>query len=106
MMNDLNFSVEWVYEKNNLYGTWNRENNSWSGIVGQLAAGEAEMSIFHLSIISSRSLVVSFAKPTGITDNGLYMQNPRQSLSWSTYTKVFSVDYWVMLLFVALLCCD
>ena len=104
LMKDLNFSVEWIYEESHIYGKYNRRNKSWSGIVGQLERGEAELSIYQLDVILSRSLAVTFSTPTGTNDYGLYMQKPRQSLTWSTYTKVFSLDYWITVAFVAVIC--
>ena len=104
LMKDLNFSVEWLYEESNEYGTYNRETQSWSGIVGQLERGEAEMSIFQLYVTSSRRSAVTFSMPIDYNDYGLYMQKPRQSLTWSTFIKVFSIDYWVTVAFVATIC--
>ena len=104
LMKELNFSVEWVYEESHLYGKYHPKNQSWSGIIGQLKRGDAEMSIFQLDVILSRSLAVTFSNPTGTNDYGLYMQKPSQSLTWSTYTKVFVLDYWVTVVFVAVIC--
>ena len=104
LMKDLNFSVEWIYEESHIYGKYNRRNKSWSGIVGQLERGEAELSIYQLDVILSRSLAVTFSTPTGTNDYGLYMQKPRQSLTWSTFVKVFSIDYWVTVVFVSIIC--
>ena len=104
LMKNLNFSVEWLYERGHMYGTYNQETQSWSGIVGQLERGEAEMSIFQLYDTSSRRSAVTFSIPIDYNDYGLYMQKPRQSLTWSTFVKVFSIDYWVTVVFVAIIC--
>ena len=104
LMKDLNFSVEWLYEESHVYGTYNRATQSWSGIVGQLERGEADMSIFQLYVTSSRRSAVTFSMPIDYNDYGLYMQKPRQSLTWSTFIKVFSIDYWVTVAFVATIC--
>ena len=62
-VNQLNFSIEWVSEKDSMYGSFDHTTKKWNGLIGQLIAGEADMSIFHLSVLLSRSLVVSFSDP-------------------------------------------
>ena len=105
LMNELNFTVEWVYEPSHTYAQYNPKTKTWKGILAQLKNGEAEMSIIEFSVLLGRSNIVSFSNPTGTSEFGLYMQRPKQSFSWSTFTKVFSIDYWVPVLFVAVVCC-
>ena len=104
LMQELNFTVEWIYVSSHLYGEFNNGDKSWSGVMGQLQLGEAEMSIFQLSVLLERSLFVQFSIPTASNDFGLYMQIPKQSFSWSTFSKVLSLSYWMAVFTVGLLC--
>jgi len=81
------------------------QSKTWKGILGQIQNGEAEMSIFQFSVLLRRSNIVSFSNPVGTAEFGLYMQRPKQSYSWSTFTKVFYIDYWITVLLVAVVCC-
>ena len=104
-MKELNFTVKWVDEKSKLYGAFDHKTQKWNGIIGQLHVGEADMSIFHLSVVLSRSLVISFSNPIETNDFGLYMQNPEQSLTWSTYSQVFPFLYWLTVAILAATSC-
>ena len=104
-VNELNFSVEWVYEKDSRYGSFDLTTKKWNGLIGQLIAGEADMSIFHLSVLLSRSLVVSFSDPIENNDFGLYMQYPEQSFTWSTFSEIFTSLHWLTILITSVICC-
>ena len=104
-VNQLNFSIEWVSEKDSMYGSFDHTTKKWNGLIGQLIAGEADMSIFHLSVLLSRSLVVSFSDPIENNDFGLYMQYPEQSFTWSTFSQIFTSLHWLTILITSVVCC-
>ena len=104
LMQELNFSVESIYVDDHVYGQFNSADQTWSGVMGQLQLGKAEMSIFQMSVLLSRSLFVQFSIPVASNDFGLYMQTPKQSLTWSTYSKVISLSHWMAVLIVGIIC--
>ena len=104
LMQELNFSVEWIYVSDRIYGQFNSDDQTWTGIMGQLQSGKAEMTIFQMSVLLSRSLFVQFSIPTASNDFGLYMQTPKQSLTWSTFSKVISLSHWMAVLIVGIIC--
>ena len=104
-VNELNFSIEWVQDKESMYGSFDHTTKKWNGLIGQLIAGEADMSIFHLSVLLSRSRVVSFSDPIENNDFGLYMQYPEQSFTWSTFSQIFNYLHWLAILITSVICC-
>ena len=104
LMEELNFTVEWVYVSDRIYGECNIDEQFCTGVMGHIQSGKAEMSIFQLSVLLSRSIFVEFSIPVSSNDFGLYMQTPKQSLTWSTYSKVISLSHWMAVLIVGVIC--
>ena len=104
LMEELNFTVEWVYVSDRIYGECNIDEQFCTGVMGHIQSGKAEMSIFQLSVLLSRTLFVEFSIPVFANDFGLYMQTPKQSLTWSTYSKVISLSHWMAVLIVGVIC--
>lgn len=84
----LNFTIDVVSEVEE-YGLWNSKKNVWSGAVGEILAGRADISISDFSMTSDRSDVVDFTFPLVISTNSLYIKKPEAfSIVWLFYFQV------------------
>lgn len=84
----LNFSFDIVSEVEE-YGSWNPKDKTWSGAVGELYAGRADISISDISITSARVNVVDFTLPLLLTKKNLYIREPQIfAIIWSSYFLV------------------
>ncbi|KAF7398501.1 hypothetical protein HZH66_006398 [Vespula vulgaris] len=91
----LNFSLKIVSEVEE-YGTWNSKEKTWSGAVGELYAGRADISISDFSITSARLNVVDFTLPLLLSKNYIYIQKPQIfAIKWSSYFLAFSNSVWI-----------
>ena len=99
----LNFTIKWVHVDDNKFGAFDNKNNDWNGIVGMIKRKEIDTSILDLSITAERKSVISYTSPVVRYKNYLFLQRPKQSVSWDTFLAVFDVFYWcVMLVFILL----
>ncbi|XP_035718488.1 uncharacterized protein LOC118440089 [Vespa mandarinia] len=84
----LNFSLNVVSEVDE-YGIWNSKKNTWSGAIGELYAGRADISISDFSITSARFNVVDFTLPLLLSKSYLYIQKPQiYAIKWTSYFLV------------------
>nr|KAF7425196.1 hypothetical protein H0235_007634 [Vespula pensylvanica] len=91
----LNFTFNIVSEVEE-YGSWNPKEKTWSGAVGELYAGRADISISDFSITSARFNAVDFTFPLLISRNCLYIQEPHIfAIQWSSYFLAFSHSVWI-----------
>ena len=59
----MNFDYELDVSSNNSYGTWDKETQSWSGIVGDLIRGDIDISVATLTMNTEREEVIDFVAP-------------------------------------------
>ncbi|KAL2712482.1 putative glutamate receptor [Vespula squamosa] len=91
----LNFSLNIVSEVEE-YGIWNPKEKTWSGAVGELYAGRADISISDFSITSARLNAVDFTLPLLLSKNYIYIQKPEIfAIKWSSYFLAFSNSVWI-----------
>lgn len=84
----LNFSLNVVSEVEE-YGIWNPKKNTWSGAIGELYNGRADISISDFSITSARFNAVDFTFPLLLSKSYLYIQKPQIfTFKWTTYFLV------------------
>ena len=88
--------------ENKIYGEL-LENGTWIGIMGDLQNNNVDLTISDLSITQLRSRTVDFSM--GIFEQScvLFMQLPRQSLSWTTFVDVFDHTSWITLTLTTIL---
>ncbi|XP_035733003.1 glutamate receptor ionotropic, delta-1-like [Vespa mandarinia] len=99
----LNFSFDIVSEVEE-YGSWNPKEKTWSGAMGELHAGRADISISDFAMTSARLNVVDFTFPLLISRNSLYIQEPRAfAIGWSSYFLAFSRSVWIVMFGVLVL---
>ncbi|XP_035718041.1 uncharacterized protein LOC118439891 [Vespa mandarinia] len=84
----LNFSVNIVSEVEE-YGNWNSKEKTWSGAVGELYAGRADISIGDFTITGPRLNAVDFTLPLLLTKKCLYIREPQIfAIKWSSFILV------------------
>ncbi|XP_047349712.1 glutamate receptor ionotropic, kainate glr-3-like [Vespa velutina] len=91
----LNCSFNIVSEVNE-HGSWNTKKNTWSGAIGELYVGRADISISDFSMTSARLNVVDFTFPLLLSKNFLYIKEPKIfAIKWSSYFLTFSHSIWI-----------
>nr|XP_050852285.1 probable glutamate receptor [Vespula vulgaris] len=98
----LNFSFEIVSEIET-YGTWNPENNTWSGAIGELYSGRGDISLSGFSMTNARLNAVDFTFPFVTSKFFLYIQEPEIfTIKWTSYFT-FSRSIWITIFAVLIL---
>lgn len=84
----MNFSYTVIHKELN-YGILDSYNKSWSGVIGRIVDGEADIGVAELTMTVQRMAVVDFTLPLILSRNRLYMQPPGGSVvHWSAYSRV------------------
>ncbi|KAI4485055.1 hypothetical protein M0802_012823 [Mischocyttarus mexicanus] len=91
----LNFSFNVVSEVED-YGTWNKQTNTWTGAMGEMYSGRADISISDFSMTSVRLNFVDFTLPLLLSDTCIYIQDPQIfTVKWSSYFLTFTYSIWI-----------
>nr|XP_050852359.1 glutamate receptor 1-like isoform X1 [Vespula vulgaris] len=99
----LNFSLK-IVSKVNEYGRWNPKENTWSGAIGEIYAGRADISISDFSMTSARLNVVDFTMPLVFSKNCIFIKEPNKfAIKWSSYFQTFSHSVWIAMFGVLVL---
>ncbi|TRY78880.1 hypothetical protein TCAL_12653, partial [Tigriopus californicus] len=97
----MNFTYELVESPDGTYGT--RQNQSWTGFVGQLINGSADVCIATLTITHSRRKVIDFSIPIMWTDLSVFIANPYDKVNFLTYFAPLTLANWIALLILLVL---
>ncbi|KAI4485056.1 hypothetical protein M0802_012814 [Mischocyttarus mexicanus] len=93
----LNFSFYVVSEVDE-YGSWNQHENTWSGAIGEIYSGRADISFSDFAMSSARLNVVDFSFPLFRTKNSLFFRDPHiYAIKWSTYFLTFTYTVWIII---------
>ncbi|NP_001191541.1 glutamate receptor subunit protein GluR5 precursor [Aplysia californica] len=72
------------------------ENGSWTGMIGQLVSGKADLAIGPLTITAARERVVDFTKPfMDIGISIMTLKPERQKAGLFSFMEPFSLSLWV-----------
>ncbi|ROT79443.1 ionotropic glutamate receptor GLR-3, partial [Penaeus vannamei] len=79
-------------------GQWDAvTQGEWSGLVGEVARGEADNAIASLTISQQRSTVVDFLVSVAVSGYRIPLKRPSNSdYMWTVYTKQFEGDAWLV----------
>lgn len=78
--------------------------NNWSGIIGDLTEGRAQIGAGAITITARREEAVDFTKPFMSNSVNLLVEKPEwSSIGLGYLTRPFSSDYWIMVLVCLLL---
>lgn len=91
------FSYEFVSPTDTDYGRL-FPNGSWSGMVGMVHRGDADIIIDDLSVTESRSKVIDFSQPYSIDRWTFATKFMKQSHSNIFFLKPFSVEVWIAII--------
>lgn len=84
----LNFTSTVVSELSE-HGIWNQQNQTWSGVMGEIVSGRADFAIADMSMTSLRVRYVDFTLPLIISRNNLYIKEPGIcGVKWLGYFQV------------------
>ncbi|EFN82437.1 Probable glutamate receptor [Harpegnathos saltator] len=91
----LNFTLQVVSEVHE-HGMWNRKNQTWSGVMGEIVSGYADFAIADMSMTSLRVRYVDFTLPLIISRNSLYIKEPGIcGVKWFGYFQTFHSRTWI-----------
>ena len=86
------------------FGSLDKRNDNWNGIVGMVQKNQIDTSILDLAITKERSSFVSFTTPFRSYRIKLFMKKPQSQRSWDTFLKVWKLNYWFVMT-SSFLCC-
>ena len=99
LMRDVGFSVRIQFVKDSKYGALNKTTGRWSGLVGEVSRGEADMAVSDLTINEQRSKVVDFTHP--YMDAGMAVMvkvSRRDKNNWTGFMDPFAASLWIAII--------
>ena len=89
----MNFTISKIIYKPS-FGNLDVRTKQWSGVVGLLADGQADIGVSDFTISNRRLDVVDFTLPLVISKCRLFIKQPGGStVQWSGYFKVYNNFY-------------
>ena len=108
LISDLGFKVRLYIVKDGQYGSKNSTTGQWSGLIGELVSGKADMALADLTVSQQRANVVDFTESFMNTGIGVLVKvNRHHSNNLSGFTEPFTVKLWIVIIIlinVVLLC--
>ena len=99
LMRDIGFSVRIHLVKDGKYGALNHTTNMWSGLIGEVVRGEADIAISDLTINEQRSKVVDFTHPYMDVGMGVLVKVARRGKdNWTGFMDPFAPNLWIALI--------
>ncbi|GFQ68143.1 lig_chan-Glu_bd domain-containing protein [Trichonephila clavata] len=95
LANALNFRYEIVSPDDGQWGTVKADGN-WSGIIGMVAKGEADMGLSYLAITEGRSKVVDFTSPYYVIDRAFVTDQPGLLPKYAVFLYPFKLRVWIL----------
>ncbi|CAK9804446.1 Glutamate receptor ionotropic, delta-2 [Anthophora quadrimaculata] len=98
----MNFTIE-VVSSMSAYGSWDKEEEIWTGVMGEVASNRVDFGVAEFSMTNSRLDVVDFTLPLILSRYKIYFKKPDGStVDWSAYFKTFNADIWATIIFLIL----
>ncbi|XP_047350330.1 glutamate receptor ionotropic, delta-2-like [Vespa velutina] len=83
------------------YGRWDEKKKIWTGAVGEIASGRADISISEFSLTNSRLNVVDYIAPIIISPLHFYIKDPLlYGTKWTGHFKVFDLKIWIFIIVI------
>jgi hypothetical protein len=99
LMRDVGFSVRIEVVKDGKYGALNHTTGQWSGLIGEVVRGEADIAVSDLTINEQRSKVVDFTHPYMDAGMAVLVKVARRGKSnWTGFMDPFDVKLWIALI--------
>ncbi|XP_028404580.1 glutamate receptor ionotropic, NMDA 1-like [Dendronephthya gigantea] len=99
LMRDIGFSVRIHIVKDRKYGALDETTGQWSGLIGEVSRGEADMAVSDLTINEQRSKVVDFTHP--YMDAGMAVMvkvSRREKNNWTGFMDPFAASLWIAII--------
>ena len=99
LMRDIGFSVRIQVVKDGKYGAFNPTTKQWSGLIGEVVRGEADIALSDLTINEQRSQVVDFTHPFMDAGIGVLVKVARRGKNnWTGFMDPFAATLWIALI--------
>ena len=99
LMRDVGFSVRIEVVKDGKYGALNHTTGQWSGLIGEVTRGEADIAVSDLTINEQRSKVVDFTHPYMDAGMAVLVKVARRGKSnWTGFMDPFDAKLWIALI--------
>ncbi|KAG8201331.1 hypothetical protein JTE90_016808 [Oedothorax gibbosus] len=99
--NQLQVRCELQLVKDGLYGNFEPQRGRWSGMIGEILDGTADIALGDLIVTSRRQRVVEFTDPFDIVSASVLMPSPEPERS---ILRAFSAGAWVCVILAAFVC--
>ena len=109
LISDLDLAVRLHVSEDGQYGSKNRTTGQWSGIIGELVRGDADIALSDLTVNHERLKVVDFTESFMDTGIGVLVKVDRHHHrnDLAAFTAPFTVALWIgiiIIIHVVLLC--
>ncbi|KAF8795733.1 putative glutamate receptor like protein [Argiope bruennichi] len=91
----LNLKFKLLEVPDNKYGR--KVDNNWTGAVGMVLRGEADM-IPYIPVTNSRRNVLDFSNPTAFVSHGMLVAYPKESTRVFIFFRIFQKEVWILLI--------
>ena len=99
LMREVGFSATIQVVKDGKYGALNHTTGKWSGLIGEVVRGEADIALSDLIINEQRSNAVDFTHPYMDTGMGVLVKVARRGKNnWTGFMDPFSGTLWIALI--------
>ena len=93
--NELSKKMNFTYTVSREYEWGAIVNGTWSGMVGRLEKGTADIAVADITLTKDRSAVVQFLPPLEETQESLFLKNPIDAFSTNSYVGSFTYQLWI-----------
>ncbi|XP_014608313.1 PREDICTED: glutamate receptor ionotropic, kainate 2-like [Polistes canadensis] len=95
----LGFNYTFEVQTDSVYGSYINKTGKWSGMLGKIIEGRADLAITDLTITSDRESAVDFTMPfMNLGISILYQRPTKAPPSFFSFLSPFSNDVWICLL--------
>ncbi|XP_023210798.1 glutamate receptor 1-like isoform X2 [Centruroides sculpturatus] len=97
---EMNFDYDLHLLPDSEAGKYNATTGTWTGLIGELVKGTADLSIAPLTITAERESVIDFTKPFQTVGISLMMKKPEISAEIGPFffLQAFSIEVWICII--------
>ncbi|CAG0892374.1 unnamed protein product [Darwinula stevensoni] len=91
-----NFTIVYIKPPDGKWGSWDKEKQKWTGMLGQVANGEADLAISAHRIFPDALVALDFSTSLGPTASTFIIQKPGQESRWKSLILPFQWPVWIL----------
>ena len=95
ILHDLSIKMNFTYTIQRMYKWGSLVNNTWNGMVGLIHDGIKDIAVADITISMERNAAVEFLPVLNEVDEEMFLRNPIDSLSLSSYVQPFTKLSWI-----------